>query len=339
MLALADGDHMADVTVPANRFLIEKRNRMHEQINEYHREHPGKPEPDGYRRFLREIGYLVPEGDDFEISTANVDPEIATIAGPQLVVPVSNARFALNAANARWGSLYDALYGTDVIPEDGGAERGGAYNPVRGDKVIAYARAFLDQHCPLSQGKHADATAYTVVNGALQVALPDGQISSLAEPDQFRGYLGEVEAPSSILLRHNGLHIEIQIDPGSPIGATDKAGVKDVVLESALTTIQDCEDSVAAVDAEDKVVVYGNWLGLMRGDLEGTFAKGGKTLTRTLNNDRRFTAPDGGSLQLHGRSLLFVRNVGHLMTNEHCIGDASTAMNTSEALTLTLKSW
>jgi malate synthase len=302
---------------PRNAELLQIREDMQSKIDAWHQDNPG-PDYDraAYRAFLQEIGYLLPEGENFSISTENVDEEVATLAGPQLVVPVMNARYALNAANARWGSLYDALYGTDVIPESGGAERAGAYNPIRGDKVIAYARAFLDRHCPLSRGTHADATAYTVVDGALQVVLADGQISSLAEPDQFRGYVGAAEAPSSVLLRHNGLHIEIQLDPSSPIGATDRAGVKDVVLESALTTIQDCEDSIAAVDAEDKVVVYSNWLGLMRGDLKDTFDKGGKTQTRTLNDDRRFTAADGSVLQLHGRSLMFVRNVGHLMTND-----------------------
>jgi malate synthase len=302
---------------PRNAELLQIREDMQSKIDAWHQDNPG-PDYDraAYRAFLQEIGYLLPEGENFSISTENVDEEVATLAGPQLVVPVMKARYALNAANARWGSLYDALYGTDVIPESGGAERAGAYNPIRGDKVIAYARAFLDRHCPLSQGTHADATAYTVVDGALQVVLDDGQISSLAEPDQFRGYVGAAEAPSSVLLRHNGLHIEIQLDPSSPIGATDRAGVKDVVLESALTTIQDCEDSIAAVDAEDKVVVYSNWLGLMRGDLKDTFDKGGKTQTRTLNDDRRFTAADGSVLQLHGRSLMFVRNVGHLMTND-----------------------
>ncbi len=301
---------------PRNRALLETRENMQGKIDAWHRANPGADyDRAAYKAFLEEIGYLLPAGEDFAISTQGVDEEVATLAGPQLVVPVMNARYALNAANARWGSLYDALYGTDVISEDGGAERAGAYNPVRGDKVIAYARDFLNRHCPLSRGSHRDANAYTVVNGALQVVLADGQISSLAQPEQFRGHTGETNSPTSILLRHNGLHIEIQIDPGSPIGATDPAGVKDVVLEAALTTIQDCEDSVAAVDAEDKVVVYRNWLGLMRGDLVDTFDKGGKAMTRTLNPDREFTAAEGSRLSLHGRSLMFVRNVGHLMTN------------------------
>jgi len=302
---------------PRNRELLQIREEMQAKIDEWHRADPGAGyDRDAYKAFLEEIGYLLPEGEDFTLATENVDEEVAHLAGPQLVVPVMNARYALNAANARWGSLYDALYGTDVIPEDDGATRSGPYNPVRGDKVIAYARDFLNRHCPLSIGDHTDAQAYTVVNGQLQVVLPDGQISALADPAQFRGYIGEPNEPGSVLLRHNGLHIEIQIDPESPVGATDSAGVKDIVLEAALTTIQDCEDSVAAVDAEDKAVVYHNWLGLMRGDLTDTFEKGGKTLTRTLNTDREFTSADNGRLVLPGRSLMFVRNVGHLMTND-----------------------
>ena len=301
---------------PRNRELLQRREVLQAKIDTWHETNPGADyDRLAYKTFLEEIGYLLPEGPDFTISTEGVDEEVATLAGPQLVVPVMNARYALNAANARWGSLYDALYGTDVIPEQDGAERGGAYNPARGDQVIAYARDFLDRHCPLAGGSHGDAVAYTLVEGSLQVALRNGETITLQEPAQLRGYLGEAPSPDSILLRHNGLHIEIQIDPASPIGATDAAGVKDVVLEAALTTIQDCEDSVAAVDAEDKTVAYRNWLGLMRGDLEDKFEKGGKTLTRRLNADRLFTTPDGGSLVLAGRSLLFVRNVGHLMTN------------------------
>ena len=301
---------------PRNRELLQRREVLQAKIDTWHETNPGADyDRLAYKNFLEEIGYLLPEGPDFTISTEGVDEEVATLAGPQLVVPVMNARYALNAANARWGSLYDALYGTDVIPEQDGAERGGAYNPARGDQVIAYARDFLDRHCPLADGSHGDAVAYTLVEGSLQVALRNGETITLKEPAQLRGYLGEAASPDSILLRHNGLHIEIQIDPASPIGATDAAGVKDVVLEAALTTIQDCEDSVAAVDAEDKTVAYRNWLGLMRGDLEDKFEKGGKTLTRRLNADRLFTTPDGGSLVLAGRSLLFVRNVGHLMTN------------------------
>ena len=301
---------------PRNRELLAIREDMQAKIDAWHRDNPGADyDRAAYKTFLQDIGYLLPEGDDFSISTENVDPEVATLAGPQLVVPVMNARYALNAANARWGSLYDALYGTDVIAEDDGAERSGPYNPVRGDRVIAFARDFLNKHCPLSAGDHAAATAYRIADGALQVELQDGQVAALAEPAQLRGYTGSAEQPDSVLLRHNGLHIEIQIDPSSPIGATDAAGVKDVVLEAALTTIQDCEDSVAAVDAADKVVVYRNWLGLMRGDLQDSFDKGGKTMTRDLRADREFTAADGGSLVLPGRSLMFVRNVGHLMTN------------------------
>ncbi len=302
---------------PRNRELLATRDKLQAQIDAWHRANPGAGyDRVAYKAFLREIGYLLPEGEDFAISTENVDPEVATLAGPQLVVPVMNARYALNAANARWGSLYDALYGTDVIPEDGGATRSGPYNPVRGARVIAYARDFLNRHCPLSTGDHGDARSYTVVAGRLQVVLADGRISGLADAAQFRGYSGEPNAPAGILLRHNGLHLEIQIDPGSPIGSTDPAGVKDLVLEAALTTIQDCEDSVAAVDAQDKAVVYRNWLGLMRGDLADSFEKGGRTLTRHLNPDRVFTAAGGGELVLPGRSLMFVRNVGHLMSND-----------------------
>tara|TARA_R110001599_G_scaffold69414_18_gene195708 strand:+ start:352 stop:2529 length:2178 start_codon:yes stop_codon:yes gene_type:complete len=307
---------------PRNRSLLATRAAMQEEIDNWHRAHPGADyDRAQYKAFLEDIGYLLPEPADFTITTENVDPEVATLAGPQLVVPVMNARYALNAANARWGSLYDALYGTDVIPETGGAERAGGYNPVRGERVIAWARQFLNAHCPLSTGDHSQATAYTVVNGALQVVLSGGQISSLATPAQFRGYRGEGNAPTSVLLQHNGLHIEILIDPLSDIGATDPAGVKDLVLEAALTTIQDCEDSIAAVDAADKVVVYRNWLGLMRGDLEDSFRKGEETLTRRLNPDRVFTAADGKELVLPGRSLMFVRNVGHLMTNDAITDD------------------
>ncbi len=308
---------------PRNRALLDTRDELQARIDAWHQANPG-PDYDraAYRAFLEDIGYLLPEGEDFSIATENVDEEVAILAGPQLVVPVMNARYALNAANARWGSLYDALYGTDVIPEDGGAGRAGAYNPVRGARVIAYARDLLNRHCPLSGGDHSEAAAYTVVNGQLQVRMADGTTCPLGDPAQFRGYAGDPGAPTSILLRHNGLHIEIQIDPASPIGSTDAAGVKDVVLEAALTTIQDCEDSVAAVDAEDKAVVYGNWLGLMRGDLVDTFNKGGKTMTRALNKDRTFTAPGGGELILAGRSLMFVRNVGHLMTNNAILDSA-----------------
>ncbi|MFT6274762.1 MAG: malate synthase [Halioglobus sp.] len=302
---------------PRNAALLDIRDDMQSKIDDWHRANPGADyDKTAYRDFLKKIGYLLPEGEDFAIETTHTDDEITTTAGPQLVVPVMNARYALNAANARWGSLYDALYGTDVIAEDNGAQQAGPYNPVRGDLVIAYARNFLNQHCPLSAGDHSGAKNYTVVNNTLQVVLASGQISSLADTSQFRGFIGEANAPRSILLRHNGLHIEIQIDPLSTIGATDAAGIKDVVLESALTTIQDCEDSVAAVDAADKALIYMNWLGLMRGDLEVSLNKGGKTVTRRLNPDRVFVGADGKALVLPGRSLMFVRNVGHLMTNE-----------------------
>ena len=301
---------------PENKRLLQQRDDLQAQIDQWHRDHHNESwDADKYESFLREIGYLQPSPPAFSITTENVDPEIAHIAGPQLVVPVMNARYALNAANARWGSLYDALYGTDVIPEEGGAERGGDYNPVRGDRVIAWARQFLDTHCPLADGSHADATEYTIAEGVLSVQLSTGEATTLADASQFTGYTGAAQAPGSILLRHNGLHIEIQIDRDHAVGKTDAAGIKDVCLESALTTIQDCEDSVAAVDAEDKVIVYRNWLGLMKGDLTDTFTKGDRALTRRLNPDRTFTGPDGSTLTLPGRSLLFVRNVGHLMTN------------------------
>ena len=301
---------------PRNRELLAKRDAIQAQIDQWHHDNAANFDAAAYKQFLSDIGYLLPEPADFSIATENVDDEIATLAGPQLVVPVMNARFGLNAANARWGSLYDALYGTDVISEEGGAEKGKAYNPVRGDKVIAYAKAFLNKHVPLAAGSHADATAYCIDNGSLRVTLKDGSTTGLQSPEKFTGYMGSAEAPSNVLLINNGLHIDIQIDGEHPIGKTDAARVKDVCLEAALTTIQDCEDSVAAVDADDKVVVYRNWLGLMKGDLEETIEKGGKTLTRRMVEDRVFTAPDGSEKTLHGRSLLLVRNVGHLMTNE-----------------------
>jgi malate synthase len=308
---------------PKNRDLLAKRDQLQTQVDSWHQLNPGADyDRAAYKAFLQEIGYLLPEGEDFTITTENVDPEVATLAGPQLVVPVMNARYALNAANARWGSLYDALYGTDVISEDGGAERAGGYNPVRGDRVIAYAREFLNKHCPLAQGDHSNATAYVIADGGLQVSLEDGSTTTLADTSQLRGYTGAPDKPDTILLCHNGLHIEIQIDPSSPIGATDKAGIKDLGLEAALTTIQDCEDSIAAVDAADKAVVYSNWLGLMRGDLSDSFQKGGQAQTRTLNPDRNYSTVDGSTLTLPGRSLLFVRNVGHLMTNDAILDSA-----------------
>jgi malate synthase len=301
---------------PRNRELLQIRKNLQDQIDAWHDQRAGETiDQAEYKAFLQEIGYLVKEGHDFQIETENVDPEIALQAGPQLVVPVMNARFALNAANARWGSLYDALYGCDVISEDGGAGKAGAYNPVRGSRVIAYARAVLDQAAPLASGSHADSTAYRVENGALKISLSDGSCVALKNPEQFVGYKGSTQGPTSVLIRNNLLHMDIQIDPGSRIGSDDSAGISDVMVEAALTTIMDCEDSVAAVDAEDKALVYHNWLGLMKGDLEETLEKNGKTILRKMNLDREYTAPDGGSLILPGRSLLFVRNVGHLMTN------------------------
>ncbi|GAA5442707.1 malate synthase G [Microbulbifer sp. NBRC 101763] len=302
---------------PVNRELLQKRDELQETLDRWYTENPeGVRDLEGYREYLREIGYLVDEPADFAATTENVDEEIATLAGPQLVVPVMNARYALNAANARWGSLYDALYGTDVISEEGGAEKGTEYNPVRGAKVIEFARNFLDQSAPLTCGSHKDAVQYRVNGSLLEVVLANGDIATVKDGKQFVGYRGDSEEPSCILLKQHGLHFEVQVDRESPVGKTDDAGVKDVLLESALTTIMDCEDSVAAVDAEDKVVVYRNWLGLMRGDLKETINKGGKTFERNLNADREYTTPNGNQLTLPGRSLMFVRNVGHLMTND-----------------------
>jgi malate synthase len=308
---------VADLT-PRNQELLARRDELQAQLDRWHRQRAiGPHDADEYKRFLTDIGYLQSDPGDFTITTTDVDDEITTTAGPQLVVPILNARFALNAANARWGSLYDALYGTDVISEDDGAEKGSGYNRVRGDKVIAYAREFLDGAVPLASGSYSDATGFTIDDGQVLVTLGDDLSTGLAAPEQFVGYLGEPDHPSAVLLRNNGLHIEILIDPDSPIGSTDKAGVKDVVLESAVTTIMDFEDSVAAVDAEDKVLGYRNWLGLNRGDLSEEVSKGGKTFTRVLNPDRTYTSADGsGELTVPGRSLLFVRNVGHLMTND-----------------------
>jgi len=310
---------LADIVArftPRNRELLAIRDDMQASISAWHKANPGIDyDRAAYKVMLTDIGYLLPEPAPFQVATQNVDPEIAQVAGPQLVVPVMNARYALNAANARWGSLYDALYGTDVISEENGATRGGGYNPTRGNEVIAWARGFLDSHFPLNQGSHKNAAHYTVVDGQLLINQVDGSLSLLAAPDQFVGYTGEADDPTGVLLKHNGLHAEIQIDRDHAVGGTDAAGVKDICLESALTTIQDCEDSVAAVDAEDKTVVYRNWLGLMRGDLSEEFSKGGQAQTRRLNADRAFTTPSGESLSLPGRSLMFVRNVGHLMTN------------------------
>ena len=301
---------------PRNRALLAKRDDLQRRIDAWYREMHDQPiDLDDYKAVLREIGYLVPEGDDFTVRTANVDPEISTIAGPQLVVPITNARYALNAANARWGSLYDALYGTDAIPEDGGAERGSGYNPVRGARVIAHARRFLDDVVPLAGGSHADAASYAVAAGALAVALGDGSTCGLGDPAQLAGYRGAPDAPSSILLANNGLHIDIVIDRQHPVGRDDAAGIKDIVLEAATTTIMDLEDSVSTVDAEDKVLAYRNWLGLIKGDLTDRFEKGGRMVDRAMNPDRVYTAPDGGELRLPGISLMLIRNVGHLMTN------------------------
>ena len=300
---------------PRNRELLARREALQARIDAWHRERSGRPlDLPAYKAFLREIGYLAPEGEAFAARTANVDREIASLAGPQLVVPVMNARYALNAANARWGSLYDALYGTDVIPEDGGATRGHEYNPVRGEKVIAFARAFLDEAAPLAGGSHRDAVGYAVADGALVAAQRGGGRATLADPGHFAGYRGSPEAPDAALLVNNGLHIEIRIDRSHPVGRGDAAGVRDVMLEAAVTTIMDCEDSVAAVDAEDKTAVYRNWLGIMKGDLVAAFDKGGERVERRLAPDREYTAPDGGRLVLPGRSLLLIRNVGHLMT-------------------------
>ncbi|MFV8051690.1 malate synthase G [Mycobacterium sp. 48b] len=309
---------VADLT-PKNQDLLARRDDLQAQIDKWHRAHVLEPvDPDAYKQFLTDIGYLLPEPADFTITTAGVDDEITSTSGPQLVVPILNARFALNAANARWGSLYDALYGTDVISEDDGAEKGTGYNKVRGDKVIAYARKFLDEATPLAAGSWSEATGLKIDDGQLLVEYGDNLSSGLATPEQFVGYTGELGQPQwSVLLANHGLHIEILVDPDSPVGSTDAAGIKDVVLESAITTIMDFEDSVAAVDADDKVLGYRNWLGLNRGDLAEEVSKGGKSFTRVLNPDRVFTTPDGeGELTLPGRSLLFVRNVGHLMTND-----------------------
>ena len=305
---------------PENRAVLAKRDDLQRQIDAWYGQHKSQPtEIEAYKQFLADIEYLVPEGEAFQITTANVDNEIAIIAGPQLVVPVNNARFALNAANARWGSFYDALYGTDVIPEDNGREIGTTYNPVRGASVVTFAAAFLDKATPLARGRHKDVTTYQLKNNGasknLSAILSDGTSTGLSDPGQFVGY-STAESLTSVLLLNNDLHIEIQIDRSHPIGKNALAGVKDVILEAAVSTIQDCEDSVAAVDADDKVRVYRNWLGLMTGELEESFVKDGKTINRTLNKDRDFTAPDGSQFSLPGRSLMLVRNVGHLMTTD-----------------------
>ncbi|HVZ46157.1 MAG TPA: malate synthase G [Ramlibacter sp.] len=309
---------------PKNRALLAERDRLQGEIDTWHRANPG-PIRDmrAYRAFLEKIGYLVPPPKDVQSTTAHVDAELALQAGPQLVVPILNARYALNAANARWGSLYDALYGTDAIAEDGGAQKGPGYNEVRGAKVIEYARGVLDQAAPLEGGaSHKDAVGYRVENGKLMVALKGGKTAGLEDPAQFTGYQGDAAAPSSVLLKRNGLHLDVRIDRTHAIGATDAAGVSDIVLEAALSTILDLEDSIAAVDAEDKLLAYRNWLGILRGDLTEEVAKGGRTFTRGLNPDRVYQSADGrGEVRLHGRSLLFVRNVGHLMTNPAILVD------------------
>ena len=300
---------------PKNRALLAERDRLQTELDAWHRAHPGPiADMPAYRAFLEQISYLVPQ-PAAQVTTANVDAELAQQAGPQLVVPITNARYALNAANARWGSLYDALYGTDAIPETDGAQKGKGYNPVRGAKVIAFARDFLDQSAPLAAGSHHDSTGYAVVDGALQVTLKDGSVSGLKNPAQLAGYQGDAAAPQSLLFAHNGIHFDLIIDRSTAIGASDAAGVSDLAMEAALSTILDLEDSVAAVDAEDKVQGYSNWLGILKGTLTETFEKGGQQLTRGLNPDRLYTAPNGGQVRLHGRSLMFVRNVGHLMTN------------------------
>ena len=301
---------------PKNKALLAKRDELQSKIDAYHQERQGQALNFAeYKSFLKELGYIVAEGEAFTVSTENVEPEIAQIAGPQLVVPIMNARFALNAANARWGSLYDALYGTDAISEEDGCEKGSSYNKKRGDKVIAWARNFLDQAAPLLGGSHADSTKYAVEGGKLVVTLKDGSTTTLKNSSQLVGFNGDLAEPNAILIKNNNLHFEIQIDSASPVGATDAAGVKDVLMESAITTIMDCEDSVAAVDAEDKVLAYSNWLGLMNGTLEESITKGDQTFVRKLNPDRAYIGLNGETIKLKGRSMLFIRNVGHLMTN------------------------
>ena len=298
---------------PRNKALLAEREELQTKIDDWHKENK-EFDKETYKSFLKEIGYWVDTNEDFEIETTNVDAEISTIAGAQLVVPVMNARFALNAANARWGSLYDALYGTDMISEDDGAERGGAYNPVRGDKVIEFSKNFMNENFPLSSGTYQEIAAFQIADGKLEITLKDQSKVTLADDDKFVGYSGDLENPKGILMKNNNLHVEVQIDREDAVGKDDLAGIKDILVESAVTTIQDCEDSVAAVDGEDKATVYSNWLGLMQGNLEETFDKGGKAMTRKLNPDRDYSKPDGKAFTLPGRSTMLVRNVGHLMT-------------------------
>ncbi|NMD69888.1 malate synthase G [Bacillus sp. DNRA2] len=301
---------------PENKALLARRDELQERINQFHLQNKGNDDFNQYKSFLQEIGYLEPKPEEFKINTDNIDEEVALQGGPQLVVPINNARYAINAANARWGSLYDALYGTDAISEEDGANKGKGYNPVRGAKVIAYGKDFLDQAIPLSNGSHKEAVKYAIIDNELTVTLESGKSVGLKEASKLVGYLGELSEPTSILLKNNRMHIEIQIDHESPIGKTDAAGVKDIILESAITTIMDCEDSVAAVDAVDKVEVYTNWLGLIKGTLSAKFSKGSKDLIRTLNPDRQYKSTQGGTITLSGRSLMFIRNVGHLMTSD-----------------------
>ncbi|WP_147802689.1 malate synthase G [Alkalicoccus halolimnae] len=298
---------------PGTEAALEIREEIQKKLDSWHRENPGTPDPEKYHSYLKDIGYLEPEGEDVTVTTSNLDKEVTEQAGPQLVVPVNNARYAINAANARWGSLYDALYGTDVIPEKDGAEKTGAYNPKRGEKVIAYAREFLDEHFPLEEGSHKDVSSYQIKNGSLTIEAAG--MKTLKNPAAFLGHRGKEEDPEAVILINNSLHVEIQIDRTHPIGKTDKAGIKDVMLEAATTTIVDAEDSVAAVDAEDKVGVYRNWLGLMKGDLSTTFKKGAEEVKRTLSEDRTYTGKNGEG-RISGRSLLLMRNVGHLMTTD-----------------------
>ncbi|RMP27142.1 Malate synthase G [Pseudomonas coronafaciens pv. atropurpurea] len=309
-------DALVHELAPRNRELLAERERLQAELDKWHKKHPGPiSDMPAYRDFLHSIGYLQPEPERVTATTANVDLEISEQAGPQLVVPASNARYALNAANARWGSLYDALYGTDVISSANGADIRAGYNPLRGNKVITFARELLDSSAPLVNGSHSDARSYRIEDGELRIALADGSHTLLQHSEKYVGFRGEPDQPEAILLKNHGLHIEIQFDPQHPVGSTDAAGIKDLLLESALSTIIDCEDSVAAVDAEDKVTVYRNWLGLMKGDLTETLDKGGKAIIRSLNPDRTYMAASGGELTLRGRSLMFIRNVGHLMSN------------------------